>query len=182
MSSIAILRADVSHAAAIASIGRKSFRDAFGHLFPNREELTEYLEHTYGPVKLANSLRKENNMYLLARVKGQPVGFAKIKKQSLNQLIESPLQMELQKIYVLTKCQGMGIGSALMKEVKQIAKEINPGYIWLDAHMTNEKAIRFYEEKGFVKTGKHFFTIGRQVFGYYIMQLPVEVRSFQPAH
>ena len=171
--SITIIKANVSHAATIGSIGKKSFRRAFEHLFTNKEELLEYLENTYCPVKLANSIRYEDNVYLLALWNGEPAGFAKIKKYSLNEHIESIAQMELQKIYVLQEYHGKGIGTALLKEVKDIAKEVYPDYIWLDTHISNEKAIRLYEKNGFKKIGKYFFTIGTQTFEYHVMGLPV---------
>ncbi len=171
--SITIIKADVSHAAIIGTIGKKSFRRAFQHLFNNKEELLEYLENTYCPVKLANSIRHEDNVYLLAFVDGEPAGFAKIKKYSLNEHIESIAQMELQKIYVLQEHHGKGIGTALLKEVKEIAKEVYPDYIWLDTHISNENAIRLYERNGFKKVGKYFFTIGTQTFQYHVMGLPV---------
>ena len=92
-----VIRADVSHAATIASIGKKSFRHAFEHLFESKENLFEYLEYTYDPLKLAKSIRKVNNIYFLVWFDGQAVGFAKVKKFSLNPHLELPVQMELQK-------------------------------------------------------------------------------------
>ena len=154
-------------------LGKNLFVGLLNICFNSREELLEYLEYTYDPVKLAKSIRKENNVYLLAFIEGEPVGFAKVKKHSLNEQIESPAQMELQKIYVLPEYQGKGVGSALLKEVKNIAREINPDYIWLDTHISNESAIRFYEKNGFRKIGKYFFTIGTQTFEYHVMGLPV---------
>ncbi|TMI70408.1 MAG: GNAT family N-acetyltransferase [Bacteroidetes bacterium] len=171
--SIKIITADISHAAIIGTIGKKSFRKSFEHLFKNKEELLEYLENTYCPVKLAKSLRHEDNIYLLAFIDGEPAGFAKIKKYSLNEHIDSVSQMELQKIYVLGEHQGKGIGSALLTEVKKIAKEGSPDYLWLDTHISNDKAIGFYEKNGFRKMGKYYFTIGSQTFEYHIMGLPV---------
>jgi len=76
---IRIIRADITNAAAVATIGKKSFRNAFESLFASKEEMTEYLEFTYDPLKLAKSIRKENNIYLLAFLEGKPVGFAKLK-------------------------------------------------------------------------------------------------------
>jgi diamine N-acetyltransferase len=174
---VAIIRADASHAAMIASIGKKSFRNAFEHLFKNREELFEYLEQTYDPVKLVKSIRKDNNIYFLAWQDGDPVGFVKVKKHSLNENIESPVQMELQKLYVLPEHQGHGSGTALLREVEQLADALGPDYIWLDTHVHNEKAIRLYEKHGFKKVGKHHFTIGSQTFHYHVMGLPVVRRS-----
>lgn len=170
---IRIIQADVSHAADIATIGKKSFRKAFEHLFNCKDELFEYLEYTYDPVKLTKSLRKENNIYLLALQDGEPVGFAKIKKHSLNEKIESGAQMELQKLYVLQEHQGSGAGTALLKEVRNIAREVYPDYIWLDTQVNNENAIRLYEKNGFKKIGNYSFTIGTQTFDYYVMGLPV---------
>ncbi len=170
---IKIIRADITNAAIVATIGKKSFRNAFENLFASKEELTEYLEFTYDPVKLARSIRKENNIYLLAFLEGKPVGFAKLKKHSLNDLITSPVQMELQKIYVLTEFQGMGVGAALMNTVNDIAREEAPDSIWLDSYISNERAIHFYENHGFKKIGRYYFTIGSQTFEYYVMELPV---------
>lgn len=174
--SLRIIQADISHTAIIASIGKKSFRAAFEHLFKCREELFEYLEYTYDPVKLAKSIRKENNVYFLACSEGEAVGFIKIKKHSLNDQIESVAQMELQKLYVLPKYHGRGIGTALLNQVKGLAREIDPDYIWLDTHKSNEKAVRLYEKNGFQKMGDYFFTIGTQNFEYYLMGLPVAAK------
>lgn len=168
-----IIQADISHTAIIASIGKKSFHNAFEHLFKCKEELFEYLEYTYDAVKLAKSIRKENNIYLLAFKETGPVGFAKIKKHSLNDQIASGAQMELQKIYVLPEHQGSGVGTALLKEIKDQAREIYPDYIWLDTTINNENAIRLYERNGFKKMGSYFFTIGTQTFEYHLMGLPV---------
>jgi len=168
-----IIQADVSHTAIIATIGKKSFRNAFEHLFKSREELFEYLEYTYDPVKLVKSIRKENNVYLLAFKEDEPAGFAKVKRHSLNDQIESGAQMELQKLYILPEHQGSGVGTALLKEIKNLARERYPDYIWLDTHISNENAIRLYERNGFKKIGNYFFTIGTQTFEYYVMGLPV---------
>jgi len=170
---ITVIRADISHADFISAIGKSAFPNAFGHLFKNKEELDEYLEFTYHPKKLAVSLRKENNVYFLAMLDGKPAGFAKVKKHSLNENIESVAQMELQKIYVLPECQGSGAGSMLLREVKRLARDIYPDYIWLDTYVGNEKAIRLYEKNGFQKIGRHYFTIGTQTFEYVVMGWPV---------
>ncbi len=171
-----IIQADESHAAAIASIGKKSFRDAFEQVFNHREELFEYLTYTYNTLKLVRSLKKENNIYLLAFRDGKPVGFGKIKKHSLNDQIESGAQMELQKIYVLTEYQGRGVGTALMKEAKLIVRRFDPDYLWLDTHVSNELARRFYERHGFENMGTYYFTIGSQSFENFLMALPVAVK------
>jgi ribosomal protein S18 acetylase RimI-like enzyme len=174
---IKIVRASSFHAEIISSIGRQSFRDAFGHLFNDRKALTEYLDYTYNADKVARSIHKENNIFFLAFLENVPVGFAKVKKHSLNEQIESIAQMELQKIYVLSYYHGSGAGAALMQAVLDLADQIKPDFLWLDTHISNSKAIRFYEKFGFIRSGKAYFTIGTQNFEYYLMCLPVAVEQ-----
>jgi diamine N-acetyltransferase len=171
--SLKIIKANQSHADAIAMIGKRSFSDAFSHLFKNQNDLLEYLGYTYRPEKIAKSIGKENNVFFLAIADGLPVGFAKIKKHSLNDEIESVSQMELQKIYVLAGYHGTGAGSALLNAVIDLARQLQPELIWLDTEITNDRAIRFYEKNGFRKYGKNYFRVGTQTFEYHVMTLPV---------
>ena len=172
---IKVTVANSSHADVIASIGMQSFRDAFGHLFKNKVELLEYLEYTYNPKKILKSMEKDNNVFFLAFLENVPVGFAKVKKYSLNEQIESIAQMELQKIYVLSYYHGSGAGQALLDAVFNLANQVQPDFVWLDTHIQNEKAIRFYEKNGFKKVGTCLFTIGTQTFQYHLMCLPVTI-------
>jgi ribosomal protein S18 acetylase RimI-like enzyme len=172
---VRIITADPSHAAAISMIGKQSFGHAFGHLFKSKDELIEYLNYAYKPEKIAAGIKKSNNVFFLAFIEGVPVGFAKVKKYSLNDQFESVAQMELQKIYVLPYYHGSGAGAALMQEVIELANELRPDLIWLDTYIGNAKAIRFYQKHGFKKSGKHYFTIGTQTFEYDLMSLPVTV-------
>jgi len=174
---IKVIRANSSHAETIASIGKLSFRDAFGNLFNDKVGLFEYLEYTYSVDKVTKSINKENNIFFIALVDTVPVGFAKVKKYSLNEQIRSIAQMELQKIYVLSYYHGSGAGASLMQAVLDLAHQVQPDYLWLDTHVSNTKAIRFYEKNGFIRSGKNYFTIGNQTFEYYIMCLPVAIEE-----
>src|SRR5258706_14513563 len=161
---IKVRLADPSGAVTVATIGRLSFRDAFARLFNNKKELQEYLDHAYDPEKIKRSILKENNVYFIAYVENVAVGFAKLKKNSLESKIRSVAQMELQKIYVLSYYHGSGAGAALMDAVVDYAGKRQPDYLWLHVHVSNEKAVRFYLKNGFKISGKHFFTIGTQTF------------------
>jgi ribosomal protein S18 acetylase RimI-like enzyme len=76
---------------------------------------------------------------------------------------------------VLSYYHGSGAGAALMQAVLNLVSEVCPDYLWLDTHISNAKAIRFYEKYGFTKTGKYYFMIGTQTFEYHLMSLPVAV-------
>ncbi len=166
-----IIQADLSDAAVIASIGRESFSDAFGSVFNKRQDLEQYLDHTYNIGKIATSIARPNNVFFIALHNDRPVGFVKIKKQSLNSRIAGDKHTELQKIYVLKEYHGRGISAPLMQSVLQLTKEIQPDYLWLDVIIQNARAIRFYEKNGFDKKGFRSFIIGSQQFEYHVMAL-----------
>lgn len=170
-----IITANVSHAAAISIIGKKSFSMSFEPLFNRKEDLSEYLEYTYNHKKLVSGIRKENNIYFMALIDGEPAGFAKVKKHSLNPEINWFVQSELQKIYVLPEYHGSGAGTALMQSVIHLAKEMQPDYLWLDTYVGNTKAVSFYEKNGFKKHARYSFIIGTQSFQYHLMALPIQV-------
>jgi len=174
---IDIINGKIDHAPAIAYIGRTAFRKAFALLFNSCAELEEYLDYTYGVDKIASSLRKANNVYFLATVDGLPVGFAKVKRHSLNDQLDSVFQAELQKLYVLKEYQGCGVGQALMDAVARFVSSFEPDCLWLDTYVGNERAIRFYERNGFQKAGTHHFTIGTQTFEYFLMAMPVTINQ-----
>src|ERR1700730_10566786 len=164
---IEILTATPDDAPAISHIGRNAFRDAFANLFNSKKELDDYLEYTYSVDKLAESIQKQNNVFLLSIADGKPAGFVKLKKHSLNEQLDTVFQAELQKIYVLKQFHGTGVGSSLMKAALRLVEAIEPDCLWLDTHVSNLRAIRFYEKYGFKKAGLHYFTIGSQTFEYH---------------
>ena len=89
MREVTVIQARMKHASTITGIGKSAFRCGFEQLFNSREELQQYPDHTYDFAKLTATLGKENNIYFLAVLDERPAGFAKLKKHSLNQQIES---------------------------------------------------------------------------------------------
>ena len=177
---VKITIADEQNARHISAIGLLSFYDAFASYFEQEEDLQKYLEYTYAVEKIRCSILKENNIFFIAWLDGQPVGFAKVKKFSLNSQITSVAQMELQKIYVLTEHHGTGAGPALIRAVIKLAQQMQPDILWLDVYFKNAKALHFYEKHGFKKYGKHYFNIGSQTFEYDLMTLPIHINETIP--
>ena len=171
--SIRIIRAKAAEAKDISKAGRQSFYDAFHPIFINKDELAKYLDQTYNVDKLIISIHNPNNIFFVAYDEDKPVGFAKIKRQSPNQQIKAATQSELQKIYVLKGYHGSGVGLTLLNTVLDAANEIQPEYVWLNVHVSNVKAKRFYEKNGFTAVRKHYYTIGTQKFEFELMTIPV---------
>ena len=154
----------------LSSLGKQTFRETFGSLFTGRE-LDIYLERTFAPVKMAASLKKENNYFLLAYEEDRPVGYSKMKIDSHDSHVDTEKPSQLQKIYVLKETLARGVGQRLLDQCVTHARSLSRDCLWLDVLQTNERAIRFYEKNGFKTIGDAIFTIATTDFHYYVMNL-----------
>ncbi|MEM8845605.1 MAG: GNAT family N-acetyltransferase [Bacteroidota bacterium] len=150
----------------IATLGRITFFEAFGHLFTDRGGLKTYLNTTFSVDKIEKSLEKKNNVYWIAFVDRLPVGYAKLKLNSPSKFIGSERVSQLQKIYVLQDFLSMKIGRRLQDLLLKKAKENSSEYIWLSVYQGNQRAISFYEKNDFRDIGKHEFSIGKDIFNF----------------
>jgi diamine N-acetyltransferase len=165
---IRILQADESDAEMIASLGRITFSETFGHLFSSTE-LHVYLEKTFGVKKIAASISKQHNLFGIAYWNDFPAGYYKIKLSSDFDVGLKTSMVQLQKIYVLKKYHDMQIGKQLMIHLLSLSEIKDFKTIWLLVLESNEKGIRFYEAHDFYKKEKRFFQIGSRNLQYDLM-------------
>jgi len=177
LDTIKVMSVSQEDASIVAAIGKRSFYDTFKPNFRNVGDLITYLDQTYGIEKVAASIKKPNNVFLIALYQGKPAGFAKLKKQSVNKQVDGAMQTELQKIYVLKEFHGSGVANKLMQKILELTEDLQSETLWLDVLVSNERARQFYEKHGFAVCGKHLFIIGSQEFSYHIMSRPVAQKN-----
>ncbi len=114
---------------------------------------------------------------LLAKFNDLPVGFAVVSKWFKYE----KYGIELDVISVRKEYQGKGIGSLLMKNVFEIAKNLGKKFVYLFVSAENRKAIRFYTKLGFKVCG---FLADRYGEGKHsiIMRAKVELCSKKPVN
>ncbi|MEG5017905.1 MULTISPECIES: GNAT family N-acetyltransferase [unclassified Microcoleus] len=83
---------------------------------------------------------------LLAEVAGTAVGFA-IFYSSYSSLLAQPC-LWLDDLFVQASMRGMGVGTALLKSLAQIAESTNCGRIEWTVNTANAPGIAFYEKQG----------------------------------
>jgi diamine N-acetyltransferase len=166
---IEVRKAHFEDAAYIALLGRITFQETFGHLFPIQEELNAYLNDTFSVAKIQSSLMKENNVFWLALADDLPVGFAKFKSVSWFDDADREAVSQVQKIYVLKDFLKLKLGFNLYQHIENEALRLNSKSMWLVVLQSNVKAIQFYEKIGFEKIKQHFFDIGSQHFQFDLM-------------
>lgn len=164
-----IRQANKNDADVIALLGRVTFTETFGHLFSNKNDLSNYFDSTFSVDKIEHSLSKPNNVYWLAFVERLPVGYAKLKLISPTQFLPGKNVSQLQKIYVLKDFLSMKIGFHLQDLLLNKAKESGSNEIWLSVLKSNERAVNFYLKNEFKQIGDHNFQIGSENFDFIAM-------------
>jgi len=103
---------------------------------------------------------------------GDVIGFAQLTEYSTEPCLSHlpPTQViELQRLYVHSSTQGMGIGKRLMRQMEGLAKKMGYKYMWLGVWEGNFVAQRVYEGMGFERVGDHEFRMGRCIQTDWIM-------------
>jgi len=161
--------ANIHDAQLIASLGRITFSETFGHLFRDKCDLLEYNDATFSDEKISQSLIKPTNIFWISFVDNHPVGYAKLKLDSPNQYIDNKKVCQLQKIYVLSDFLSLKIGYQLQLLVVKKAAEMGFEKIWLSVLNSNERAIKFYLKNDYKIIGDHDFDIGKEHFEFKVM-------------
>lgn len=99
------------------------------------------------------------------------VGYFKLNKKEAQTEPFGNTSIEIERIYVLDKFQGLQIGKQMLFKIVEMAKQENVSFIWLGVWEKNTAAIRFYERHGFVKIGTHPYYIGNDKQTDWLMRL-----------
>jgi len=145
----------------LALIGPASFLEAFAGLLEG-EDILAHCRHQHSVAKYAAWLADPEARACLAEVKGAPVGYALLLKPDLP-LETTADDVELKRIYLLHRFQGMGMGSALMRWSIETAAAMGKKRLLLGVHDGNRQAIGFYERHGFRQVGTRSFQVGKTI-------------------
>jgi len=165
--------AQAQDAPIIALLARVTFAETFGELFEDKNDLAQYLDHTFAVAKIEKGLGKPNNLFAIAYVNGLPVGYGKLKYESPSEFVDFPHLAQLQKLYVLQDFLAQKVGSQLQAFLFEMAKENGVEKIWLSVLDSNKRAIRFYLKHGFEEIGKFQFQIGKEMFDFTALLKPM---------
>ncbi len=156
-------------AALIADLSRITFYETFASQ-NTMENMDKFMEQQFSREKLMKEVGADHNIFLLAEVDGEAVGYARMRESpDPNGLNELP-SIELARIYSVQSRIGRGVGSALMQRCIQAAIQDNKKSIWLGVWEKNLHAISFYERWGFEKFSEHEFILGDDVQTDWLMK------------
>lgn len=100
-----------------------------------------------------------------------PIGFALLGPPNLPGAADNDL--ELKRIYVLSRFHGGGLGRALMQRAIDEAARFGARRLLLGVYRHNERALRFYGKNGFAQIGDRRFQVGDRDYEDIVLAKPL---------
>jgi diamine N-acetyltransferase len=157
-------------AADLAEIGRDTFVETFGRLYPPGD-LKNYLADTYSIDRMTADLRDPQVEVRIAFSGRRMVAYCKIGPVKLPIDVGSEPALELHRVYVYQARQGVGVGRILLAWAIERARQRGAKNLFLGVWESNERAIKLYESRGFEKVGAYKFKVGDTMDDEIIMRL-----------
>jgi GNAT superfamily N-acetyltransferase len=154
----------------LKNISVGTFKSAF-EAQNNPEDFKVYINHAFSKEQLLKELSSPYSMFYFALSKNEIIGYFKLNILDNQNEFKEYNGIELERIYVLANFQNKGIGGLTLEKVKSIAKTLQKSYLWLGVWECNIDAIRFYQNKGFIKIGTHPYWIGSDKQTDWLMRL-----------
>ncbi len=158
---ITIREASINDAKALTDLAYSTFWDAFAHHPKNApDDLNHYMRQAFSLEQTTIELGEERSVFLIAELKGEAAGYAKIIVDSVETGIIAERPIELNRLYSHQQFLGKGIGQALMDACFERGRQGGHDVMWLGVWEYNPRARRFYEKNGFRVVGSHVFQLG----------------------
>jgi len=146
---------------ALSLVGAASFLEAFAGMLQGPDILA-HCRKQHAVEKYRAWLTSANSAACIAEVKQAPVGYAVVCPPDLPVPL-TERDIELKRIYVFHRFQGMGIGKALIEWSFDEARKRGFSRVLLGVNEGNTDAIAFYMRCGFVNAGHRSFQVGDQI-------------------
>ncbi len=152
---VTIRQAGPEDAELIADLSRQTFVETFAE-DNTPENMEKFLSLQFTKEALTKEVTSPGNTFFLALVDDRPAGYARLAVTTENQ----PETIELKRIYSVKDMIGKGVGKALMLHCLDRAQQMGKKSMVLGVWKKNLRAIQFYTQWGFEKTGEQVFLLG----------------------
>ncbi len=165
-----IRRAVAQDAPALTEVGRVSFTETFGHLYPP-QDLNAYLHSAHTDEAYAGWIANSAYGVWVAESGGKVVGYALTGPCDLPHAEVTQGCGELKRLYLLKKAHNQGLGGQLLNLC--LDHLTRPGRrLWIGVWSENHGAQRLYGRHGFVKVGEYEFPVGTSRDHEFILSRP----------
>ena len=156
----------------LALVGAATLLDAYAGILPGDALVLHAAKHHY-PAAYAAELARPHSRAWLAEVEpvAAPVGYAMLTAPEFPAELVGPGDLELRRIYVLSRFHGTGTARRLMEAAIASAREQGAPHLLLGLHPENHRAMAFYRKHGFHQIGTRRFHLGQTPFEDPVMRL-----------
>lgn len=156
-------------APALALVGQATFLETYATVLP-AADIQAHCVHEHGEARYAGWLARPGYDFWGAEVAGLGglVGYVMLCGPDLP-VATGPGDLEIKRIYLLSKFQGGGVGARLMGAAMEAARTRGAGRLWLGVYGENASAISFYARQGFTRAGDRKFQVGANTYDDWVL-------------
>lgn len=161
-------------ASALAIVAAATFLDTFAGILEGPSMIQHCLKN-HIPSVYAAYLAHSRTRGCLAEVfpGAAPVGYTLLTEPDLPMEGISPYDVELKRIYLLSRFHGGGTGQRLMDNAITQAKDSGATRLLLGVFARNHRALRFYARNGFTQVATRTFQVGTMICDDLILARPL---------
>lgn len=151
-------------AAALALVGQATFLETYATVLPAADILA-HCRNEHGEARYAGWLGKPDYDFWGAEIDGLGglVGYVMLCPPDLPVATQEG-DLEIKRIYLLSKFQRGGVGARLMGVATEAARAAGAKRLWLGVYGENASAIAFYARQGFTQAGVRKFQVGANTY------------------
>jgi ribosomal protein S18 acetylase RimI-like enzyme len=169
MEILTIRRANETDAAALALVGAATFLDTYADRI-NGPDIVAHAAGRHSEVFYAKSLADPDICVWVAQTASQAIiGYLLLGPATLPADAPYAGDLEIVRIYVLSRFHTNGIGYRLMQHAMLEAQARQARQLVLGVYKGNEKALAFYARQGFSQIGTRSFTVGTTTFDDHVL-------------
>lgn len=148
----------------LALVGAATFLDAFAGILDG-EAIVAHCRREHSPEAYQRYLSKGAHAWLAeTETGGCPVGFALLAHPDIPGSNPEGGDLELKRIYALSRFHGRGLGLALMERAVAFATNAAARRLLLGVYAGNARAIAFYTKCGFAPIATRRFRVGTREY------------------
>ena len=181
LSDISIVVCRPQDAARLELIGRATFLETFAGLLDG-DAIRTHCANAHSAAAY-ESLLASGAVAWLATISpgGTPIGYAVLAPSDLPIASRDDTDLEIKRIYVLHRFQGMRLGQRLLAAAEETARHARAERLLLGVYARNTSAQAFYRRAGFAEAGRRTFRVGAKDYDDVVMAKPlVEAVARQP--
>jgi ribosomal protein S18 acetylase RimI-like enzyme len=148
---------------ALALVASAAFLETYAHIIPGADLVHHCQTRHTAAVYAAWLGESDVTIWLAETALGSPAGYLVLTQATLPLGAARPGDREVQRIYVLSRYHGTGLGHALMQLAIDKARSLGAERLVLGVHNDNNRALAFYAREGFAIIDKRQFHVGLSV-------------------